>query len=154
MRWLPIALLGFMLAEIAVFVWVGKLIGAFAVVLLVILSGICGAGLIRRQGFKTLQRLRGAMDGRPLEPPSGAPGIFPMLAGLLLLLPGFISDAVALLLLLPPVQRRLAAKLSGYFNVRTVYRTRPGTVIEAEAVDIGEPPERRLPDNDNSPWRR
>lgn len=155
MRWLPIALLGLMLAEIAVFVWVGKLIGALAVVLLVILSGICGVALIRRQGFKTLQRLRMSMDGRPLAPPSGSPGIFPVLAGLLLLLPGFLSDAVGLMLLLPPVQRRLASTISGYFNIRHFHAqtARHGTVIEAEAVEISEPAERSLPRNGNSPWR-
>ena len=63
--------IGFMLAEIAVFVWVGKLIGALSVVLLVILSGLFGAALIRRQGFKTLPTA--LLSERALRGTRGAP---------------------------------------------------------------------------------
>lgn len=155
MKFVPIFLLGLMLAEIAVFVWIGSIVGALAVVLAVVVSGIAGMALIRRQGLKTLNRLRSAMEGRAPASATPGSGVFTVTAGLLLILPGFISDAVALTLLLPPVRKFLAGRLSRHFvfETRSSYRAPSGHVIDAEAVEIVEEP-RRFPPNSDSPWRQ
>ncbi len=104
---LPLAPLIFIvlpLIEIAVFVIVGSHIGVLATVGLVIASSILGGVLLRIQGFGILARLRQSMDrggepGREL-----VHGFMVMLAGLLLFLPGFVTDVIGLILFIPPVR--------------------------------------------------
>ena len=106
MRVSPIALLilALPLAEIAGFVVVGSQIGALATVALVLVSAIAGAFLLRLQGFGAVARIRKALEtgndpGREL-----AHGAMIMLAGILLLIPGFITDIFGVLLFIPPVR--------------------------------------------------
>lgn len=153
LRYVPAMLLGLMLAEIAGFVWVGDRIGALMVILLVVLSAIVGAGLIRREGVNAATTLRAALRGGAAAAP--APRLFAILAGVLLILPGFLSDVAALLLLLPPVSRFLAARLSE--RVLRGRGTRPpgsGMLIEGEAAEIADPPGTGRSGANPSPWRR
>lgn len=101
---LPLLLLGLPLAEIAVFVLVGGEIGALATVGLVIATTILGAVLLRVQGFGAMTRIRAVMDAGESPGRDLVHGAMIMLAGLLLLLPGFITDALGLLLFIPPVR--------------------------------------------------
>lgn len=94
----------FPLAEIATFVVVGGKIGALATVAFTIATSVVGAALMRWQGFGILRRLqreldRGGSPGREL-----AHGAMVLLAGVLLLIPGFLTDALGLLLFIPPVR--------------------------------------------------
>lgn len=100
----PIILLGLPLAEIAVFVLVGEEIGALATVALVIATSILGGILLRIQGVGVLSRIQAEMQtggspGRDL-----VHGAMIMIAGFLLLLPGFITDTFGILLFIPPVR--------------------------------------------------
>lgn len=97
------------LAEIAAFAVVGEAVGALNTVLLVILSGAAGLAILRRQGLAAL------MNARTDGPPTAGKlldGLAVALAGVLLLLPGFLSDAVALALLIPGVRQGLGALLA------------------------------------------
>ncbi len=92
------------LAEIATFVVVGSKIGALATVALTIAMSFAGALLMRWQGFGILGRLQRELDtggspGREL-----AHGAMVLLAGVLLLIPGFLTDVLGLLLFIPPVR--------------------------------------------------
>lgn len=101
---LPILVLALPFIEIAGFVIVGDEIGVLATLALVIAAGILGAILLRVQGFGVMTRIRREVDaGRD---PSGevAKGVMVLLAGILLLIPGFFTDIVGLLLFLPPVR--------------------------------------------------
>ena len=100
----PLLLLALPLAEIAVFVVVGSHIGVLPTIALVIATTIAGSMLLRIQGFGALGRIRAAMDrggppGREL-----VHGLMIMVAGVLLLAPGFITDCIGLLLFIPPVR--------------------------------------------------
>ena len=100
----PIILLGLPLAEIAVFVLVGEEIGALATVALVIATSILGGILLRIQGIGVLSRIQtemqtGGSPGRDL-----VHGAMIMIAGFLLLLPGFITDTLGFLLFIPPIR--------------------------------------------------
>lgn len=91
--------------ELWVLIEVGSEIGALATIALLVLTAIAGLALIRYQGLSTLlkasQRMnRGELPGREM-----GEGLVLGLAGLLLLLPGFVSDAVALVLLVPALRR-------------------------------------------------
>jgi UPF0716 protein FxsA len=107
-----LALLALPLLEIAVFVVVGGWIGLWPTLGLVLLSGILGAVLLRAQGFLVLRRAREAALRDELPVAEALDGLCVLLAGVLLILPGFVTDALAILLLLPPVRALLRRVLA------------------------------------------
>ena len=92
------------LAELYVLIEVGSRIGALNTVILVVLTAVTGAALARIQGAATLARIRAslAVGVTPAREMLDALMIF--VAGLLLLTPGFLTDACGLLLLFPPTR--------------------------------------------------
>lgn len=102
-------LIGVPAAEIYTFTLVADHIGGLATVGLVLLSAVLGMGLIRWQGLTMVEQARASMARG--EPPVGSllNGVAIFAAGLLFMLPGFLSDGLALLLLLPPVRWLLMA---------------------------------------------
>lgn len=106
----PILLLAWPLAEIAAFVVVGGEIGALATVGLVVATSMLGAILLRIQGFGALTRIRATMEAGGSPGRDLVHGLMIMAAGVLLLLPGFITDIIGILLFIPPV-RELAWRL-------------------------------------------
>jgi UPF0716 protein FxsA len=92
-------------AEIAVFVQVGSRIGAGMTVLLVVVSAVVGVWLVRRQGLATATRVK-AMVARGESPALGMlEGLALLAAGVLLIIPGFLTDIAAFALLIPPLRR-------------------------------------------------
>ncbi|KQV35831.1 MULTISPECIES: FxsA family protein [unclassified Rhizobium] len=92
------------LAEIATFVLVGREVGVGTTLMLVLASMFAGIVLLRVQGLGTLRRLqqataKGGDPGREL-----VHGVMIVIAGILLILPGFLSDLIGLLLFIPPVR--------------------------------------------------
>lgn len=104
LRLLPLLLLAWPIAEIATFIWVGGRIGLWQTILLVVAAGLIGTALVRAEGLRVLAGIQRDMaEGKvPAEKVLHAALI--AVAGLLLLLPGFLSDVPGLLLLLPPVR--------------------------------------------------
>ena len=95
-------------AELAVLIKTGQLIGVWQTIALVIGMGLAGLMVLSRQSYTAFnQTLEAMSEGRPPMGPV-LDGLFLMLAGTLLLLPGLISDAAALVLLIPPVRRAIA----------------------------------------------
>ena len=87
--------------EIYLLIEIGSMFGALTAVTLVILTGFLGALLARMQGLQTLYRIQGSLrEGRM---PSGEllDAVLIVIAGLLLLTPGFLTDLVGFLLLIP-----------------------------------------------------
>ncbi len=108
MAWLIIlAIFALPVAEIALFVKMIQWVGLLPTILLAVLSGVAGLALLRGQGLAILWRSRAKLQQAPLA--EAFDGICLALAGFLLLLPGFLSDAIALLLLFPPVRAGLLA---------------------------------------------
>ena len=111
---LPLFLLALPFLEIAGFVIVGRQIGLLATLLLVIASAVLGMAILRRQGFQALSKLRQQNLPRDLPAETFFDTALVLLAGLLLLVPGFFTDLIAILLLVPFVRsviaRRLAAR--------------------------------------------
>lgn len=104
--------------ELYLLVQVGTVIGAAPTILLVIFTAAAGAWLARTQGLGVMARVQndlaqGIMPGQAL-----LDGFCILLAGLLLLTPGFLTDAIGLLLLLPPFRLLLASRLQRHFAVR------------------------------------
>jgi len=118
--------------EIALFIQAGQLIGMWPTIAITIGTAIAGSFLMRVQGFATLSRFsQSAERGEiPVTPVIDGIGIFA--AGLLLLTPGLFTDAIGLLLFVPPIRRGLAkwafgrATKSGRVHFRTFGGAGPG----------------------------
>lgn len=92
------------LTELYVAIQVGRWIGAAETIALLLAVSVAGAWLARRQGLAALERVRAQLDAGRLPGRDLADGLLVLIAGILLLVPGFITDAVGLLLLLPPAR--------------------------------------------------
>ena len=108
---LTLLLIGLPLAEIAVFIKVGQWLGLGPTLALVLLAVLAGILVIRRQSLATLTAVRAALARN--EPPAAAlfDAACVLVAGILLILPGFISDAAALVLLIAPLRRAIGERL-------------------------------------------
>ncbi|MEM9100939.1 MAG: FxsA family protein [Pseudomonadota bacterium] len=105
MKLLLITLILLPFIEIAVAIQVGGSIGALNTILLMIVSAILGIYFVRQQGIQTLTNFqRNAQLGR-LELGSLLSGVLLAIAGLALIIPGFITDGFGLLLLFPPIRK-------------------------------------------------
>ncbi len=101
---IPLLFLLMPLAEIAAFIFVGREVGVGMTLLLVLASAVAGAVLLRIQGFGVLRKIQqasqtGTDPGRQL-----VHGAMIVIAAFLLIIPGFISDVVGLLLFIPAVR--------------------------------------------------
>lgn len=92
------------IAELAVVIKVGHLIGVWNAIGFLILVSVAGAWLVKRTGTEVLRRARRQMDAGVIPGREIVDGVLVLFAGALLLTPGFITDALGLLLLLPPVR--------------------------------------------------
>lgn len=104
-RLLFLAFLVVPLAEIYLLIQVGSVIGALPTVALVVLTAALGAVLIRSQGLRTLERMRAAADRGEIPAVEIIEGVCLLAAGALLLTPGFVTDTVGFLLLIPALRR-------------------------------------------------
>jgi len=160
---LPVFVLLLPLAEIAGFVIVGRAIGLAATLALVILGFVVGSFLLRRQGIDILRRMsaegrNGTMPGRELLNPA-----MNVIASLLFIIPGFLSDILAILLLIPQIRNLLWRSIARRFVVagsdgtgfsassRSDFRSRPRDSGNSKVVDLDEEDYHREPDG-KSPW--
>ncbi len=130
------------LVEIYTLIQVGQVIGAWWTVLLLVLDSMVGAWLVRREGGRAWRALTTALQTGRMPTQELADGGLVLVGGTLMLTPGFVTDAVGILLILPltrPLARRLLAKvvarrlLGGQTN-----RPGPGSggsVVRGEVVD-------------------
>jgi UPF0716 protein FxsA len=104
--------------EITVIIQVGDLLGLWPTVAIVILSAWLGAKYVRQQGLATLQSVQTKMAQG--EMPSGeiVTGLMLLVAGVLLVTPGFVTDIFGLSLLIPAVRKSIAAQAQKYINVK------------------------------------
>ena len=87
--------------EIGVLLLSGKTMGVIPTVLLIILTGVCGAWLAKKQGIETLRKAQEQMQSGQIPSETLIDGLCILVGGIFLLSPGFLSDVVGVLLLLP-----------------------------------------------------
>ena len=110
---MPIFLLlfvGIPLIELYFLIKVGSEIGALPTIGLSIFTAVLGGALVRVQGFSVLMRVREAMSRSQLPALEMLDGVLLLVAGLALLLPGFFTDIIGFLLLVPALRRLLIAR--------------------------------------------
>jgi UPF0716 protein FxsA len=137
------------IAEIYVIIQVGEAIGALPTIGLLILDSTLGAALLRSQGRAVWRRFNAALGaGRP-PAREVLDGALVLLGGALLIAPGFLTDIVGVLCLLPPTRalvRRIAVRslrLGFVMRVAGARRPpprRPAYDVDGSAVDLDRPP--------------
>lgn len=131
-RWMVFAVL---ILDLWLLIRIGAAIGVGRTLLLMLLIAVAGLACVRRQGFAALLSARERLAAG--EPPSQEmlDAAVLTLSGVLLLIPGFATDVLALIGLLPPVRRWLAKRLfAGLspFADNSEGRRSPGNIIEGE----------------------
>lgn len=139
--------------EIAVFIVVGGRIGVLATLALVLLTAVIGTLLLRVQGLSVVARIRAETDRGRLPGRELGDGLMIVIAAVLLLTPGFVTDTAGLVLFVPAVRaaiwRLIAPRIS---VVVATGRRRAGTVVDLDATEFrerpGSAPGRRLPEHE------
>lgn len=145
------AFIGVPLLEIAVFIKVGGLIGLWPTLALVVLTALLGTWQLRAQGLATLARARAQVDRGALPTRELFDGACLLVAGALLLTPGFVTDAAGFLLFLAPVRAWLRRLMARHLNARVETHvfvdgrevSPDGPIIDADYRDVTEESEAR-----------
>jgi len=107
--------------EIILFVVVGQRIGIWPLVLVIVVTGVLGAVIARRQGAGVLLAARKRLAGGEFPGPELAHGAMVLVGGVLLITPGFVTDVIGFLLMVPAVRESLRRwgkrRLRGRFRV-------------------------------------
>jgi UPF0716 protein FxsA len=106
--------------EIAILINVGEQIGGWYTVAIVILTAFAGARLVRQQGLSTLMQAQQKMQAGTMPGQEMAEGLLLVIAGVLLVTPGFITDGIGFLLSLPMTRPLIAKSLVKKLSVRVV----------------------------------
>ncbi|WP_206378140.1 FxsA family protein [Sneathiella limimaris] len=159
-------LIGIPVVEIAVFIEIGGEIGAFNTIGLTILTAIIGMALLRYQGISVLTQAQARLNAGESPVREIFSGIMLALAGLFLLIPGFVTDTIGFLLFLPPLRSLIANQLassSRFVRSETVfshhsdgqYRSEPIIEGEYHVVEDADDLESGPKDpNSSSPWSK
>jgi UPF0716 protein FxsA len=133
------------LAEIGVLIRLGEGIGLWPTLLAIVLTAVVGIWLLRRQGFATLSRAQASLEAGRLPLAEIFDAVCLLLAGAFLLTPGFITDSLGGLLLLPPFRTLLRFALGALLARRLAPGAPEGGVVDGEFRVLTEEPEENLP---------
>ncbi len=155
---IPFLLLVTPILEIAVFILIGGQIGVIMTLAMILLTAIIGSILLRVQGFSLLGRIQDKVQANELPGEELISGVMVLVAGVLLLTPGFVTDAIGFLLFFPPFRKILWNSIASKVIIRTSapfgqesYDRHPKSgpdVIDLDASEFSEKP------NPDSPWNR
>lgn len=136
---LAILLLALPILELAGLIVAGEEFGAVPVIAEAILSAIAGVNLLRITGWVTARKVQDAMMKGELPVGQMFEGAALSLASILLIIPGFLTDAIGLLLLIAPLRTALGAALAAKAAANTARRRDDG-VIEGEFTVVEDAP--------------
>ena len=170
----PLLLLIVPIVEIGAFIAIGGQIGIFPTLAGILVTAIIGTYLLRRQGLGLLAEAQAESEAGRIPARAMGDGVMLLVAGILLLTPGFVTDAIGFLLFVPPVRAAIrkfvasrvtvvAANHAGFdpssfqqSGFGAEQRRRPpegdGPVIDLDADDYDVADETPGKHNPNSPW--
>ena len=134
---------GVPIAEIALFIYVGGRIGLLATLVAIVLTAAVGSTLVARQGAAAMADVQSAFFSARFPGRELAHGAMIVIAGAFLVTPGFLTDVVGFLLLVPPIREAARKTVISRFSGRFVVRSGP-TRVDGSWQD---PP----PDRDDPP---
>ena len=139
------------IAELAVLIQIGQLIGVWWTIALLVADAVLGSLLARSQGRLAWRRFNEALQAGRMPAREVMDGALVLFGGALLLTPGFLSDILGIVLLLPPTRALVRAVLVRRFAGRMVAsmgaprapgRTRPRQAYDIEGTAVDSDPER------------
>lgn len=140
--------------ELYLLISIGRALGAAAAVAIVLVTGVVGAALARREGSRVLRSWQAATERGEIPKDGVISSLLVPAAGVLLIAPGVLTDVTGLLLLVPPIRRRVAVVLKRWLERRFQLQAMgpgmmfgmpfvdpeaagaPGDVIDATAVEV------------------
>lgn len=158
---IPFLLLFIPILEITVFILIGGQIGVLSTLGMILVTAIFGSVLLRIQGFATLTRIQEQSKGGVIPGKELVSGVMIMIAGILLLTPGFVTDSIGFLLFFPPFRHFLWSAIASKVVVQTKSAFRQGSSpfdnhhrgSPEDVVDL-DPSEFSEKENPNSPWNK
>jgi len=138
-----ILLIGIPLIEISLFIKVGGIVGGWTTVGLILLTAVVGLSLVRAQGLGIINKLNRDMAVGAFPVGAAFEGIALFIAGAMLITPGFLTDTLGFLLLIPPLRQFLGEKIAPNVHFRgfSARTTRYGPHPGAGPDILGEGPE-------------
>ena len=138
-RILLILFIAIPLIEIYFLIQVGEVIGALPTILLVVGTAVLGVALLRIQGISTVARMQTSLQRGELPAQTILEGVMLLMAGGLLLTPGFVTDLLGFLLLVPYLRQKLAATLvfKGILRAQgaQVYNSYSSTSVQPKTIE-------------------
>jgi len=119
MFWFILFLILIPAIEVGIFIWTGGYLGVGPVILLIVLTGIAGVALFRQQGIEVWRRAQFAMYNNESPANEIMDGICIIIGGIFLITPGFFTDILGFLFVLPWT-RPLFRRLIGYLMMKLV----------------------------------
>ncbi len=115
--------------ELWILLWIKDQTSWAATVLLVLLTGMLGATLARWQGWKTVERIQRELANGQMPAAAMVDGLLILVAGVVLITPGLLTDAFGFALLVPAFRRAVRAYLRRRFSHRFVIPTKTGETV-------------------------
>jgi UPF0716 protein FxsA len=112
--------------EFVLLLWISRQTGLITAIVIVLGTGLIGAALARRQGLETLRRIQAEMSDGHVPGSMLLDGLMILIAGVLLIAPGVLTDLLGLSLLVPAVRERLKRRMIRWFREHTVVQLGPG----------------------------
>ncbi len=141
---IPFVLLIIPIVEIGVFIAIGDRIGMFYTLMLIFVTAIIGSILLRLEGFRVLGQIQKEINAGRIPARELISGVMILVAGVLLLTPGFVTDSIGFLLFLPPVRSAIQVFLTSRIKAGT-FGSRQGGFDE---YSTRQPPGASRPDGE------
>ena len=134
--------------EISIFIQVGGLLGTFNTILLIFLTAAVGVYFVRQQGFRTFQKIGAELQSHQIPVQGMFDGLVILISGILLVTPGFLTDIIGFLGLIPQTRIFLLGIIKNLFlqrysNAHKQYKKDINETIDGDFVEIEEDSEEK-----------
>ena len=127
--------------EISIFIQVGGFVGTFNTILIIFLTAAVGVYFVRQQGFRTFQKIGVELQNQQIPVQGMFDGLVILIAGILLVTPGFLTDIIGFLGLVPQTRVFLLAMVKKIFfqrysNAQKQYKKDMNETIDGDFIEI------------------
>ena len=122
-------------AELVLLLQVAANFGFFVTLFFCILTGVVGGAMVKSQGIQTLKNIRKNLSAGIMPTVEIVSGLILIIIGAFLMVPGFITDSLGMILLIPPVRKRVVLALMDHFKNKITIRTGFSTSFNNESVE-------------------
>jgi UPF0716 protein FxsA len=133
-------------AELVLLIWIGEHTSWLVTLAMIILPGMLGAALARHQGLRCWRAVQEQIARGELPTASLLDGVMILVAAVLLITPGLLTDLTGLMLLVPPVRRFMQESIARRLRARVVVfsqsHMRPQTEEDEQIIDVEHQPPR------------